>query len=157
MALTHDGTRVLASCLDGTLQILDVPTLKEQAAVKCAHRIATLSVSSDDAFVLLQLSQGDIELRNLLSLELVHAFPLGATGEYLLGICFGGPGDAFAIVGDTDGCVTLYHRGSTTLLTALQGHAGTVNAVAWRPQCAAGMLASASDDRTICLWGASSV
>ena len=45
----------------------------------------------------------------------------------------------------------IWHRARGRLLSVLGGHAGVVNAVAWsaaRP----GLLASASDDRTVRVW-----
>ncbi len=47
--------------------------------------------------------------------------------------------------------VYIWNRLTSDLIVSLRGHTGPVNAVAWSPTVP-GMLASASDDRTVRLW-----
>jgi len=50
-----------------------------------------------------------------------------------------------------DSNIHVWHRQTGKLIDVLEGHKNSVNSVSWNP-VNAGMLASASDDRTVKIW-----
>ncbi|CAG9460671.1 unnamed protein product [Pedinophyceae sp. YPF-701] len=72
--------------------------------------------------------------------------------RFVVRSCFGGLEEAFVAAGCEDSQVYVWHASTGRLLSVLPGHSGTVNAVAWSPT-ALHLMASASDDRSVHLWG----
>ena len=82
----------------------------------------------------------------------VYRGPPARAGRFVVRSTFGGLGDGFVASGSECCAVYVWRAADGELLHKLEGHSGTVNAVAWNP-AHPGMLVSASDDRSVHVWG----
>lgn len=71
--------------------------------------------------------------------------------QYVLRPCFARDDEGLIVVGGEDGRLYVYERGDSTPLESLEEHTMTINSVDWTDQHG-GILASVSDDKTVCLW-----
>lgn len=74
------------------------------------------------------------------------------SARYILRPTFFGFRQSFIAMGAEDSLIYIWHRNTGDLLQTLEGHTGTVNAVAAHPKIP-GLLVSASDDKTVHIWG----
>lgn len=98
-----------------------------------------------------------LHLWDLNERRIVKEFTGHKQTKYVLRPCFSSyPSRAFVCCGSEDGSIYLWNAEDGTLLQdmPLCGHVGPVNSVSWHPK--AQIIASASDDGTVRLWGSTS-
>ncbi|KAM0948637.1 putative transcription factor WD40-like family [Dioscorea sansibarensis] len=152
MAVTKDGKRIIILCRERVILLLDKETKLEQL-IEEDQIITSFSLSKDDKYLLVNLINQEIHLWSILEdPELVIKYRGHKRSRFLVTSCFGGFEQAFVASGSEDSQVYIWHRNSGDLIWALPGHTGVVNCVSWNPTNPH-MLASASDDCTIRIWG----
>ncbi|KAB1209689.1 WD repeat-containing protein 26 [Morella rubra] len=152
LAITNDGKQIISMCRDNAILLLDREA-KVERLIEEGQTITSFSLSRDSRFLLVNLLSQEIHLWNIEGdLKLVAKYKGHKRTRFVIRSCFGGLGEAFIASGSEDSQVYLWHRGSGELIEALPGHSGAVNCVSWNP-VNPHMLASASDDRTIRIWG----
>eukprot|EP00123_Amoebidium_parasiticum_P009863 comp19753_c0_seq1/m.23599 comp19753_c0_seq1/g.23599 ORF comp19753_c0_seq1/g.23599 comp19753_c0_seq1/m.23599 type:complete len:567 (-) comp19753_c0_seq1:281-1981(-) len=151
MAITSDGERMVAICHEKKIRIYDLDG-KHESFISETDSITSLSLSSDDRYIIVNISAEEIHLWDLAKQRLVMKYYGQKQGKYVIRSCFGGTNDTFVASGSEDANVHIWHRETASVLEVLHGHTSTVNSVAWNPKDPQ-MFASASDDRTIRLWG----
>ncbi|KAF9112035.1 hypothetical protein BGX27_004054 [Mortierella sp. AM989] len=122
--------------------------------------ITSISLSKDGQHLLVNTTpkpaqipiQREIHLWSLKEGRIVRKYSGYKQGRFVIRSCFGGWDEQFVISGSEDSKVYIWHRENGNLIQTLDGHSKAVTVVAWSPTNPT-MLASASDDRTIRIWG----
>ncbi|CAA7017510.1 unnamed protein product [Microthlaspi erraticum] len=152
LAVTPDGESMVTVFSDKEIRILNLET-KLERVISEEQPITSLSVSGDGKFFIVNLSSQEIHLWDLAG---EWKQPLKFSGhkqsKYVIRSCFGGLDSSFIASGSEDSQVYIWNLKNAKPLEVLSGHSMTVNCVSWNPRNPR-MLASASDDQTIRIWG----
>ncbi|KHG19792.1 WD repeat-containing 26 [Gossypium arboreum] len=152
MAITDDGKRIISVCRESAILLLDREA-KFDRLIEEVDMITSFSLSKDNKFLLVNLMNQEIHLWSIEGdPKLISEYKGHKRTRFVIRSCFGGLDQSFIASGSEDSQVYIWHRCSGELLLALPGHSGAVNCVSWNPGNLH-MLASASDDGTIRIWG----
>ncbi|KAE8694367.1 Transducin family protein / WD-40 repeat family protein isoform 2 [Hibiscus syriacus] len=152
LEITGDGKQIISICRETTILLLDREA-KVERFIEEDQPITSFSLSRDSRFLLVDLLNQEIHLWNIEGdLKLVSKYRGHKRTRFIIRSCFGGLDEAFIASGSEDSLVYIWHRTTGELIESLPGHSGAVNCVSWNP-ANPHMLASASDDRTIRIWG----
>lgn len=154
--ITADGEEIISICKPNTVLLFNKET-KDERFIEERQTITSFSLSKDNKFLLVNLLNQEINLWNIEGdPKLIGKYRGHRRSRFIIRSCFGGLEQAFIASGSEDSQVYIWHRSSGELIEALPGHSGAVNCVSWNP-ANPHMLASASDDRTIRIWGLNSL
>ncbi|KMT09105.1 hypothetical protein BVRB_6g132130 [Beta vulgaris subsp. vulgaris] len=152
LEITLDGKQIISICKETAISLLDRET-KVENLVEEDQAITSFSLSNDGKFLLLNLANQEIHLWTIDGdIKLVAQYKGHKRSRFVVRSCFGGLEQSFIASGSEDSQVYIWHRSSGQLVDILPGHSGVVNCVSWNP-VDHHMLATASDDRTIRIWG----
>ncbi|CAK9140840.1 unnamed protein product [Ilex paraguariensis] len=154
LAVTPNGENLISIFSDKEIRILNVGTNAERV-ISEKHAIASLAISGDSQFLIVNLNSQEIHMWDVAG---QWGKPLKYTGhrqhKYVIRSCFGGLNSTFIASGSENSKVYIWNRRFSSPIEVLSGHSMTVNCVSWNPKRPQ-MLASASDDQTIRIWGPS--
>ncbi|KAG6528643.1 hypothetical protein ZIOFF_010827 [Zingiber officinale] len=154
MAITKDHQRIISMYKENVIMLLDRET-KTDKLIQEEQTITSFTLSHDNNFLLVNLTNQEIHLWSIKDdPRLVKRYKGHKRSRFLIRSCFGGIEQAFIASGSEDSQVYIWHRNSGNLVEVLPGHSSAVNCVSWNPTNPH-MLASASDDYTIRIWGLS--
>uniref|UniRef100_A0A7N8WZX2 WD repeat-containing protein 26 n=1 Tax=Mastacembelus armatus TaxID=205130 RepID=A0A7N8WZX2_9TELE len=147
-----DGRTVLASDTHQRIRGYNFEDLTDRNIVQEDHPIMSFTVSRNGRLALLNVATQGVHLWDLQDRVLVRKYQGVTQGFYTIHSCFGGHNEDFIASGSEDHKVYIWHRRSELPIAELTGHTRTVNCVSWNPVLP-GLLASASDDGTVRIWG----
>ncbi|KAJ1416825.1 WD40/YVTN repeat-like-containing domain superfamily [Sesbania bispinosa] len=154
IAVTPDGEYLISIFLDKEIRILHMGTNAERV-ISEEHPITSISVSGDSKYFIVNLNSQEIHMWDVAG---KWDKPLRYMGhkqcKYVIRSCFGGLDSAFIASGSENSQVYIWNSRNSMPIEVLSGHSQTVNCVSWNPKRPQ-MLASASDDYTIRIWGPS--
>ncbi|KAL6217639.1 hypothetical protein ACLB2K_010856 [Fragaria x ananassa] len=154
LAVTPDGENLISIFSEKEIRIFNVGTNAERV-ISEDHAITSLSISRDSEFFIVNLNSQEIHMWDVAGkMEKPLKYMGHMQSKYVIRSCFGGANSTFIASGSENTQVYIWNRRNSRPIEVLCGHTMTVNSVSWnlrRPQ----MLASASDDQTIRIWGSS--
>ncbi|KAF9202396.1 hypothetical protein BGZ49_007430 [Haplosporangium sp. Z 27] len=142
------------------IRIINLEDMNEISKLEETDGITAISLSKDGQYLLVNTTskpaqfpmQREIHLWSLSEGRIVRKYSGYKQGRFVIRSCFGGWDEQFVISGSEDSKVYIWHRDNGNLIQTLDGHSRPVTVVAWSPTHPS-MLASASDDHTIRIWG----
>ncbi|KAI9781345.1 MAG: hypothetical protein M1816_002413 [Peltula sp. TS41687] len=148
-SISPDGRRLVAVTNERKIYVYDLRTREEENCVTLRVDLTCVSISRDSRYMLVNLSNNEIQLLDMNTAKVVRKFVGQKQGHFVIRSSFGGAGENFVVSGSEDTRIYVWHKDNGTLLETLEGHQfGCVNAVAWNPTNP-GMFASAGDDRKV--------
>ncbi|KAF4445577.1 hypothetical protein F53441_10709 [Fusarium austroafricanum] len=140
-----DGRWLVAVDNFHTIHVYNAITLELEFDMELKARPTSVSISQDSRHLLVNRSDGEAQLIDLLTRNSVQKFFGHTGGDYLIRCSFGGANESFVLSGSEDGNILIWHKNTGAAVERLHGHVPRCNAVAWNPTDSY-MLASCGDD-----------
>ncbi|RWS23915.1 WD repeat-containing protein 26-like protein, partial [Leptotrombidium deliense] len=151
-----DGKIVLAADTHHRIRGYNFEELADFNMIQEYHSIMSFTCDDSGKLALINVASQGVHLWDLDDRLLIRKFQGVTQGYYTIHSCFGGVNQVFVASGSEDNKVYVWHIKREEPIAVLKGHSRTVNCVSWNPKYPQ-MLASASDDTTVRIWGPASV
>ncbi|XP_025017419.1 LOW QUALITY PROTEIN: WD repeat-containing protein 26-like [Tetranychus urticae] len=152
LSYRKDGKTILAADTHHRIRGYNLEDVIDFNIIQEDHSIISFCTDETGRLALVNVSSQGVHLWDLEDRILVRKFQGVTQGYYTIHSCFGGVNQVYVASGSEDHKVYIWHIKRERPINVLTGHARTVNCVSWNskyPQ----LLASASDDSTIRIWG----
>ncbi len=152
LSVCPNSLKFVTICNEG---IIDIYDLKNHELLKEIHlnkKITSIRITKDSKFILINVGSNELHIWDIENYYLVSKFFGNKQEKYIIRSCFGGLNDSIVASGSEDTRIYIWNRKFGVLIQALSGHTSQVNCVDWNPTNPS-MLASASDDKTVRIWG----
>lgn len=150
----RDGRTVLAADTHHRIRCYNFDELSDSNVIQEDYPIISFTCNDSGRLALLNVATQGVHLWDLHDKCLVRKFQGVTQGFFTIHSCFGGANQDFVASGSEDNKVYIWHLRRELPIATLVGHNRTVNCVSWNPKYPQ-MVASASDDGTVRIWGPS--
>ncbi|GFR84185.1 WD repeat-containing protein 26-like [Elysia marginata] len=147
-----DDKVALAADTHHRIKGYDFDTLQDFPVIQEDHPIMTFVIDDKKELALINVASQGCHLWDLKDKVLLRKFHGQTQAFFTIYSCFGGLNQDYVASGSEDHKVFIWHKRRESPVAVLEGHRLTVNCVHWNP-AEPGMLASASDDGTVRIWG----
>ncbi|XP_067119532.1 WD repeat-containing protein 26-like isoform X1 [Centruroides vittatus] len=148
----NDGKTVLAADKHHRIRGYNFEELTDFNIIQEDHSIMSFTSDKTGRLALVNVATQGVHLWDLEDRVLIRKFQGLTQGHFTIHSCFGGENQVFIASGSEDNCVYIWHIRQEIPIAVLSGHSRIVNCVSWNPVYSS-MLASASDDGTVRIWG----
>ncbi|XP_076442076.1 WD repeat-containing protein 26-like isoform X2 [Babylonia areolata] len=124
----------------------------EKVLVQEEHPVMSFTIDQTETLALLNVASQGVHLWDLKKGALLRKFQGMTHGYFVTHSSFGGANEDFVAAGSEEPSVYIYHKSHDKPVLKLKGHTSIVNCVHWNPSMPS-MLASASDDGSVRIWG----
>ncbi|KAJ2354735.1 hypothetical protein IWW50_003741, partial [Coemansia erecta] len=152
LAVSADCSLLLVADEKTDIHAYDLATLTFIYSLNEPAEVMSMALSADAQHCITGLRNGELHMWDLDARARVRDFSGHTQGQYVIRCTFAGLDDRLVATGSEDGLLFVWNRSTGRLLARLRGHTKTINVCTWSDKVAA--LATASDDKTICIWPA---
>ncbi|XP_054154010.1 WD repeat-containing protein 26-like [Oppia nitens] len=151
-----DGKTVLAADTHQRIRGYNFEELSDVNIIREDNSIMSFTCDDSGRLALINVATQGVHLWDLEDKILLRKFQGVTQGYYTIHSCFGGVNQVFVASGSEDNKIYIWHLKREKPVNVLTGHSRTVNCVSWNPRYPQ-LIASASDDATVRLWGPSTI
>ncbi|XP_041353510.1 WD repeat-containing protein 26-like [Gigantopelta aegis] len=152
LACQNDMKTVLAADAHNRIRAYNFDDLTDFHILQEDQSIMSFTLNDTGRLALLNIETRGVHLWDIKDRVLIRKFQGVTQGNYRIYSCFGGLNQDFVASGSEDYKVYIWHIKRESPIAVLEGHTRTVNCIHWNPKVPS-MLASASDDGTVRIWG----
>ncbi|KAF5246435.1 hypothetical protein FAUST_1315 [Fusarium austroamericanum] len=146
-----DGRWLVALDNEKRIHVYNAITRELEFDMELNKRPTSVSISQDSRHLLINKSDGEAQLIDLVTRNSVQKFFGHTGGAYMIRSAFGGANESFVVSGSEDGNILIWHKNTGAAIERLPGHHPRCNAVAWNPTDPY-VIASCGDDGRLKIW-----
>lgn len=98
-AITSDGRRLVAADVQGKIHVYNLSTHEEEYCIPLKSKPTSVAVSRDSRYMLVNLSEGQIQLIDIDTTDVVRRFQGQKQGSFVIRSTFGGAAENFVVSG----------------------------------------------------------